>query len=96
MAQAEIVDLGLILAALALAWLLLRLALSELRLWNRHRHDKRARALYQTLRRQATFPSPETPRLERRKSSRLCGGGRAWVDPEDPTVINLADRRRRT
>lgn len=82
-----------VLVPLLIGFVALRWTLYELRLWQRQRRDKRTRDLIARLREEGRSPTAIPP-TERRKASRLCGGGRGWIDPAYPTVINLGDRRR--
>ena len=83
------------LAVVLAVWIalgLLRYALYELRLYRRQKRDKWVRAQCEAAR--LRRPIPTAPMIDRRGRGRLCTGG-AWVDPNEPTVINLHDRRGR-
>jgi hypothetical protein len=71
---------------------MLRCALYELNLYRRQKRDKLIREQVEAARRRR--PIPTVPLIDRRGRGRLCAGG-AWVDPDEPTVINLHDRRGR-
>ncbi len=73
-----------------IAFGLLRFALYELRLYRRQKRDKVIRA-WAAGRQSRPIP---TVLFDRRGRGRVCAGG-AWVDPDEPTVINLHDRRGR-
>jgi hypothetical protein len=68
----------------------LRLALYELNLYRREKRDKLIREQVEAARRRR--PIPTAPLIDRRRGGRMYAGG-AWVDPHEPTVINLHDRR---
>ncbi len=78
--------------ALSIVLGLLRCALYELNLYRRQKRDHLIREQVEAARRRR--PIPTAPLIDRRRGGRLCAGG-AWVDPLDPTVINLHDRRGR-
>ncbi len=69
---------------------LLRFALYELRLYRRQKRDKVIRAWVAG---RQSRPIP-TVLIDRRGRGRPSARG-AWVDPNEPTVINLHDRRGR-
>lgn len=78
--------------AVSIAFGMLRCALYELHLYRRQKRDKLIREQVEAARQRR--PIPTAPLIERRGRGRLCAGG-AWVDPDEPTVINLHDRRGR-
>ena len=71
---------------------MLRCALYELNLYRRQKRDKLIREQVEAARQRR--PVPTASLIDRRTSGRLCSRG-GWVDPNQPDVINLAERRGR-
>jgi len=69
----------------------LRFALYELNLYRREKRDKLIREQVLAMRHRRPIPIVLT---DRRRGGRMVAGG-SWVDPRQPDVINLQDRRGR-
>lgn len=92
----KVVDLLGIALPLLCALVLLHWARSILQSWRTSRENRKAEKNRQAggqPRRPMVVPT--VPPIERRRSPRTPAGA-YWVDPDEPTVINLADRRRRS
>lgn len=82
------------LAAVLLVSIVLGLARSvlyELNLYRRQKRDKLIREQVEAARQRRPIP---IVLHERRRVGRFCAGG-SWVDPDQPDVINLQERRGR-